>query len=428
MKKKNGISGILQKITILPIIGLGIILAVISIINVKNIIGNLTKKELHHEAEMVMATLDAAFPGDYDSTNRGEILVVKKGDYTINDHFELFDQYKKKTDTEFTLFYGRIRLLTTLTDTDGNRLVGTEAGETIYNDIFQKESEKFYDNIVVNGERYFAYYIPVYNSDDSCVGMLAVLRDSQSVNNIIRRAVLNILFIILLATILTSVWVEYNARKFKTTFAQLTKALIKTSKGDLLNTVEPEVLARKDEFGDIGHAIVDMQKSIRDLVEIDGLTGLYNRRTGQKLLDDMIKESKIGRQEQLCVVLGDIDYFKRFNDTYGHDCGDQVLTLVGRTLKENLKNYGYPVRWGGEEFLLIIRGMDYNSAVELTEKILEDIRSATLTYKGQSLSITMTFGIVETSRYESIDEVVKEADKLLYQGKEGGRNCVVTQN
>ena len=124
--------------------------------------------------------------------------------------------------------------------------------------------------------------------------------------------------------------------------------------------------------------------------------------------------------------MADIDYFKKFNDTYGHDCGDLVLKSVADILINSLYGRGYAVRWGGEEFIIVLENTTLDEGVKLLNEIKDLVCKSCVFYDELRLSITMTFGITEGSE-DSIHELLKEVDTLLYQGKENGRNQIVVK-
>ena len=123
-------------------------------------------------------------------------------------------------------------------------------------------------------------------------------------------------------------------------------------------------------------------------------------------------------------MLGDIDFFKKVNDTYGHECGDIVLSEVATILNKNMRNQGFVARWGGEEFLLVFENCNLDEAVNKLEHILDEIRKKEISYKDEIVRITMTFGICQGST-DDMDDVIRMADSKLYEGKAGGRNQIV---
>ncbi|OPJ60676.1 GGDEF domain-containing protein [Clostridium oryzae] len=158
---------------------------------------------------------------------------------------------------------------------------------------------------------------------------------------------------------------------------------------------------------------------ILDLAMKDQLTQVYNRNYMQK----HIKE-KISRGEKFSLVLGDIDFFKKINDTYGHLAGDEVLKSISKILKNNLSKEDRIYRYGGEEFLIYLEGMTEIESFALVSKIKNDIEAATIVSDDITLKVTMSFGCYETVSGESMKAAIEKADEALYYSKENGRNRV----
>jgi diguanylate cyclase (GGDEF)-like protein/PAS domain S-box-containing protein len=159
--------------------------------------------------------------------------------------------------------------------------------------------------------------------------------------------------------------------------------------------------------------------------KIDSLTGLYNRRyILGKINEEIIRYKRSGKE--FSVVIADIDFFKKVNDTYGHDFGDVVLKDVSEILKSTLREQDCISRWGGEEFLILIVESDLKRASLIANRMREKIEEKIFEHNFKKLSVTMTFGVSVYSDNESIDDMIKKADDALYKGKKTGRNRVVT--
>ncbi len=148
----------------------------------------------------------------------------------------------------------------------------------------------------------------------------------------------------------------------------------------------------------------------------DPLTGLYNRRF---LYDTIIKEN----EAQISIMLLDIDNFKKINDRFGHDEGDEVLIQLSSCIKEEVNKDGfYPVRWGGEEFILYYRELDIESVYELAKHLCRLIPERVVLPDNNSVTVTVGLAAGKQSDFDSI---VKKADEKLYFGKNNGKNQVV---
>lgn len=157
----------------------------------------------------------------------------------------------------------------------------------------------------------------------------------------------------------------------------------------------------------------------------DPLTGLFNRRSMDKYLITALEQSK-GDGLVFSVILGDIDDFKRVNDTYGHNIGDQVLMQVAKTISENASEGCRVCRWGGEEILIFIPENE-TVTYEVAEKIRQSIEQIRVSFSADYVSVTMTFGIAEYSPGLPFNKLVSIADNRLYYGKRHGKNQVVSE-
>jgi diguanylate cyclase (GGDEF)-like protein/PAS domain S-box-containing protein len=156
----------------------------------------------------------------------------------------------------------------------------------------------------------------------------------------------------------------------------------------------------------------------------DPLTGLLNRRSMQEKLEEEHLRSRRTMGPYSCIML-DIDRFKSFNDSYGHECGDVVLVGVAEALLGAVRLTDSVGRWGGEEFLILMPDTDRSGGVELAEKIRSRIQAEAIAYGERSFRVTVTAGIASSrSDDESEDDCVRRADEALLAGKAGGRNRV----
>jgi diguanylate cyclase (GGDEF)-like protein len=215
-------------------------------------------------------------------------------------------------------------------------------------------------------------------------------------------------------------------KKMETCVRHMKEYLKKVSEGDFNAQMHRDLVNREDELGEIAKEVSNMQVHLRRLLEYDVLTDLYNRGSGEKKLHEVAQDAET-LKIPYAVAIGDIDFFKSVNDTYGHAAGDEVLRKTAQILKEHMSGNGYTVRWGGEEFLLIFRGKNWGEAALVIEQILEEIRETEIHYEDALLQVTMTFGLVEGDLQENCDNIVSHADKLLYEGKKTGKNRLVTE-
>lgn len=168
----------------------------------------------------------------------------------------------------------------------------------------------------------------------------------------------------------------------------------------------------------------DAYDKIERLALTDPLTQLSNRRDILKIVENE-KRRSVRSGKPFAFVLCDIDNFKAFNDTYGHDCGDFILVALAGIFKSIIRKQDHVARWGGEEFLFIYPETEFEGAMNITEKIRDKISTSVFEYDGIDLSVTMTFGISVFDNSVDIEQCIMLADDALYRGKESGKNCVV---
>lgn len=159
----------------------------------------------------------------------------------------------------------------------------------------------------------------------------------------------------------------------------------------------------------------------------DALTGLYNRHSLRKFFDELENGNEL-----FCIVMGDIDDFKKINDTYGHDCGDIVLKTVADIVMKNMGEKDIACRWGGEEFLIIMRG-SREECFDRISLVKAQINALDIVHGNSRVHVTMTFGFADSdeksqtehSAHKSIDAMISTVDKRLYKGKTSGKNVIV---
>jgi diguanylate cyclase len=176
-------------------------------------------------------------------------------------------------------------------------------------------------------------------------------------------------------------------------------------------------------------SIRDSLKAAEQRSNTDALTGLANRHS----MDEFLRLAQIAameKDEALSVFLIDIDHFKKFNDDYGHQVGDQVLRLVAKVLQEGVREVDLAARYGGEELIAVLPGADLKSCSEVAERVRRRISEAKLTRRatGKEIgSITVSIGVAQFRLAESADAMIERCDRGLYQAKRLGRNRTVTE-
>ncbi|AFB32031.1 MULTISPECIES: PleD family two-component system response regulator [spotted fever group] len=169
----------------------------------------------------------------------------------------------------------------------------------------------------------------------------------------------------------------------------------------------------------------DLEQSV-NLAAKDGLTGLFNRRYFDIHLKQMIEKAN-KESIKLYLLMCDIDNFKHINDTYGHQAGDKVLTIVSRILKNTLRVTDLIARFGGEEFTILLTDIDISKAIETAERVRVKIEYMDFHIEDQiePLKNTISIGVTRYKKEESIESFIERADKAMYEAKTTGKNKVV---
>ena len=168
------------------------------------------------------------------------------------------------------------------------------------------------------------------------------------------------------------------------------------------------------------------RNELRVAADHDYLTGIYNRQRMQKIVDAEIQRAYELEEDNLSVAIVDIDFFKKINDTYGHDIGDEALKSLTNIFKKNSATGLLYGRWGGEEFLLIApENLSYNEFGAMLEGLRKQVEENELVIDGQKIRYTVSIGAASYVRGMTSEQLVNTADDRLYNAKESGRNRVV---
>jgi diguanylate cyclase (GGDEF)-like protein len=162
---------------------------------------------------------------------------------------------------------------------------------------------------------------------------------------------------------------------------------------------------------------------LEKLTLLDNLTQLANRNYLEREIQSRFEEKK-----RLNVPFGilfiDIDHFKKINDRYGHDVGDEVLKFVANTLVANSRPFDLYGRWGGEEFIGIIRNINAKKLELLGNRVRTLVEHSYIIHENEKLYVTISLGATLVKKHDTIDSLIKRADMLMYKSKAAGRNCL----
>lgn len=202
-------------------------------------------------------------------------------------------------------------------------------------------------------------------------------------------------------------------------------------------SLDPEVLYRFRAFNIVGSLAIlgylvlslralfmRAEMRLTNIATTDLLSGLYTRRHGLTLIHrEMDRAAKGGAS--LAFVLADIDDFKQVNDRHGHEVGDHLVAAIGKRMRAAIRQGDMVVRWGGDEFLLILPGQDIASAYATAERVQRSVAADPVSVDALQIKVGMSCGVVEYSVGDTVESCVRAADAALYEGKRRGRDQVV---
>jgi len=198
-------------------------------------------------------------------------------------------------------------------------------------------------------------------------------------------------------------------------------------------TMEQRTKSLEEELQHSSQQVSNLKAQLEDVRReslTDSLTGVANRKAFDKELLAAVQEAHESG-EPMSLLMCDIDHFKRFNDTWGHQTGDRVLRLVAESMSENIKGRDTLARFGGEEFAVILRRTTAENAAALANQLRTSVETKKLVKKstGDVLGIiTISGGVAELRKGDTPTSLIQRSDACLYRAKNSGRNCVVTED
>ncbi|MCF0127954.1 MAG: diguanylate cyclase [Pseudobutyrivibrio sp.] len=430
---KNNLKKQLLQVSILPLVLMLLVVVAFSMWTMYNSITSEVEDNMKKTSDLVLLMYDKVYPGDWSLSvdSKTNTYTVYKGDVDITTDFEFLEEIAATQEAEITIFCRNVRVLTTLKNEDGARFITTKASPVVERDVLDTGKGVFYKNVSVGDTASYAYYTPIYLTDGPIFGMIGVCRSSEKVKQEAFTQMCPLLLVCaFVAFIIGFVIISYT-KKITARISEIDKFMNSVAAGKFNADMSQIVGSKDDELARLATNSRKMTAEIRKLVEYDALTGIHNRRYGDKRL--MEAQDKASRHNNpFCVCMCDIDFFKKVNDTYGHEAGDDVLKAVTSIINDSVKSKGFVARWGGEEFLIVFENTDLPEAKSILELTLDRIRENEVvsnTEAGlQTIKVTMSFGVTTGTYHEKNDGLLKRADGLLYEAKTTGRNQVIARS
>ena len=382
------------------------------------------------------------------------------------DTIELVDWLKQNFQSDVTVFFGDTRVATTVKDVYGERITGTHMDSHVAEVVFGEKKE-FYGDVDVFGSPYKAFYMPLHDSTGEVFGAIFFGIPMTTLKSRAQSLVWNTAIISVVGVVLSTVVLYWAVSAISAPLIELSKEMSKMEAGKLSIVINP---GSNDEIGHAGQGLQRVADTLLRLINDisvtiaehekgntdyqldvsqfqgryrlladriatlsshgmeDQLTKLPNRRSFDNRLRIEFRRA-MREQLSLSVLMLDLDYFKIYNDTHGHQQGDVALQVVAKVLRSTIKRgFDFAARWGGEEFVILLPGTDLAGAM----KVAETIRTAAEKMDipslegGHSEKITVSIGVCSLipSPEDTIEKLIANADAALYRVKETGRNSV----
>ncbi len=377
------------------------------------------KKEVTAAAETLERLFKKEFPGDF--WKDGYIYRFGEKAIVSEDFYDIVDYISCSEDMVFSIFYEDKRTFTTVVNPSGSSPVGEKPEKKVVEQVYLGGKRVVFDKVDIYGTDYMGYYIPIVSDDGDISGMYFAGKPLEMVVKNTRTVVVEFIVIALVALAVSLIMCIFVTEAMIKDLGDIKQYINKVAKGEFNAKMGDKTLSRNDEIGDIGRDAERLCVSLRDMVERDPLTMLLNRRSSRMKIDELLSNKML-----YTVVMGDIDFFKNINDTYGHAAGDYVLKEVSAVLKRYAsENDAFAARWGGEEFLLVFASKTAKETLDVVSDILNEIRNTDFVFNEEAIKVTVTFGISQVQLNDNAESAVNRADKLLYNGKQSGRNKIV---
>ncbi len=262
-QKKLGIMAQLLMLCVIPMVIMVACITVYAISTMRSMVRDTTMEGLENLCQSVYAAYDALDAGAY----RMEGDMLFKGDYNISENVNIIDSFVEGSNADVTIFYGDTRRATSLRDKDtGERILGTKASDAVIQAVLKEKKTYETDSVTINGETYYAFYMPALDASGNCVGMVFAGQPATEANAKINQSSLMILGIAVLILIVALLVCAKIASAIARVVVQTENLLSSLAEGDLNLTVNERILKRTDEIGKMGHAVQRLLEELQNII------------------------------------------------------------------------------------------------------------------------------------------------------------------
>ena len=262
-QKKLSVMAQLMMLCVIPLVVMVACVTVYAISTMRNMVRDATMEGLENLCKSVYAAYEALDPGAY----RMEGETLYKGDYNVSENVNIIDRFVDGSAADVTLFYGDTRRATSLRDKDtGERILGTKASDAVIQSVLNEGKTYETDSVTINGETYYAFYMPAIDSSGKCVGMVFAGQPATEANARINKSSMMILGIAVLILIIALLVCIKIASAIARVIIQTEQLLSSLAEGDLNLTVNERILKRTDEIGIMGHAVQRLLEELQNII------------------------------------------------------------------------------------------------------------------------------------------------------------------
>ena len=278
-KKGLGIHSFLTELLLICIVPL-VVLAIVIIL----VASNNMKSGLQQQAIQTLQSTVTAVKTAYVNLNDGDFYVDEngnfmKGDYNITEHMATIDEYTDGLVTDVTLFFGDTRMATSLLDTSGNRIIGTQAVAQVIETVLNKGQEFTSYDTTINNQNYYCYYTPLENPDGSIIGMVFAGQPSEEIDSFIKEKTTNVTTMTILCAVIIAIIVIFISKRIVKILMGMEYLVNELAEGNLTCEMDAKVLKRRDEFGHSAQGMAKLQEELRKII------GHIQESAGQVLKD-----------------------------------------------------------------------------------------------------------------------------------------------
>ncbi len=265
-KKGLGIHSFLTELLLICIVPLVVLAIVIILVATSNM-----RSGLQQQAIQTLQSTVTAVKAAYVNLNDGDFYVDEngsfmKGDYNITENMTTIDEYTDGLDTDVTLFFGDTRMATSLFDTSGNRIIGTQAGAQVIETVLNKGQVFTSYDTTINNQNYYCYYTPLENPDGSIIGMVFAGQPSEEIDSFIQEKTTNVTTMAVLCAVIIAVIVTLISKKIVKILMGMEYLVNELAEGNLTCEMDAKVLKRRDEFGHSAQAMAKLQEELREII------------------------------------------------------------------------------------------------------------------------------------------------------------------